>query len=122
MSRALLIVFALAALAYGLSQGSTAGGSSQATLEARVAELEQEVADLQAGMGLLGGWAYLKELDTGGFRVIREPSRTYLIASQGTMGPELNTYSRWLADENTCTQLAGDTHGPCLTTGEIFQR
>jgi hypothetical protein len=122
MSRALLIVFALAALAYGLSQGSTAGGSSQATLEARVAELEQEVANLQSGMGMIGGWAYLKEMDIGGFRVIREPSRTYLVAAEGTMGPELNTYSRWLADADTCTQLAGDTYGPCLTTGEIFRR
>jgi hypothetical protein len=72
-------------------------------------------------MGMMAGWAYLTELDIGGFRVIREPSRTYLIASKGTMGPELNTYSRWLADEDTCTQLAGDTYGPCLTTGEIFR-
>ena len=121
MSRTLLVVFALAALAYGLSQGTTAGGSSQATLEARVAQLEQQVSNLQSGMGMMAGWAYLTELDIGGFRVIREPSRTYLIASEGTMGPELNTYSRWLADENMCTQLAGDTYGACLTTGEIFK-
>jgi len=121
MSRSLLIVFALVALAYGLSQGSTADSSSQATLEARVAQLEQQVTNLQSGMGMMAGWAYLTELDIGGFKVIREPSRTYLIAPKGTMGPELNTYSRWLADDDTCTQLVGDTYGPCLTTGEIFR-
>jgi hypothetical protein len=121
MSRTLLIVFALVALAYGLSQGSTADSSTQSTLEARVAQLEQQVSSLQAGMGMMAGWAYLKEMDIGGFRVIREPSRTYLIASKGTMGPDLNTYSRWLANPDTCTQLAGDTYGPCLTNGEIFR-
>jgi hypothetical protein len=121
MSRVLIAVLAVAALTYVLSHGDTAGSSTQAPLEARVATLEQQVANLQAGMGMMAGWAYLKELDIGGFRVIKEPSRTYLIAAQGRMGTDLGTYSRWVADPDRCTQLLDDPYGPCLTNGEVFK-
>jgi hypothetical protein len=121
MSRVLIAVLAVAALAYAMSHGDTATSSTQAPLEARVAALEQQVANLQAGMGMMAGWAYLKELDIGGFRVIKEPSRTYLIAAEGRMGLDLGTYTRWMADPERCTQLLDDPYGPCLTNGEVFK-
>ena len=121
MSRVLIAVLAIAALGFWLSQDDTAGSSTQAPLEARVAQLEHQVANLQAGLGMMSGWAYLKELDIGGFRVIREPSRTYLIAWQQRVGGDLGSFSRWMADPDKCTQLLDDPQGPCLTTGEIFK-